>query len=286
LGEGKALGGSSSEKWEGIGMKARILLCLVTILSGSCGHGPDAHRIRPDTNDAYYPQREIHFVEHGRRSRGVLVAATKGFDSAFQASWVTVLVPLAPGKLEGPAWTGRAVGGDRACAIAALPQHRDAIYLARHGDLGRFRFREPAAWVLGTDPYILGLPAGKPQLNWRDFALKTTGVTRPQVNTPLDMWLARFVVEEELSQPLARLVVYPDGFWKAEEAGRTEGLEVTVVTLPAPLPIDQALDALASGDPLRLGATQGVTLDEKFASDAEQGRAQREDQQRVLADAP
>src|SRR6478672_7304755 len=105
-------------------MKWRVLLCVTIVLSLGCGHGPDAHRIRADTNDTYYPQRGVHFVEHGQRAKGVLVAATEGFDSPFRASWTTVLVPLAPSKLGGPAWTGRAVGGDRARAIAALPQYR------------------------------------------------------------------------------------------------------------------------------------------------------------------
>jgi hypothetical protein len=68
---------------------------IVLLLCCGClaGRPPTAHRIRPDTNDRYYPGREIHFVEHGQRSRGVLVAATRGFDNPFSAGWVTMLVP-------------------------------------------------------------------------------------------------------------------------------------------------------------------------------------------------
>src|SRR5688500_13565529 len=88
-----------------------------------CGQGPSAARIRPDTNDRYYSQGVIHFVEHGRRSKGVLVRATPGYDSAFSATWVTKLVPTPPTLLDGPVWTRRKASREEAVAIANLPSY-------------------------------------------------------------------------------------------------------------------------------------------------------------------
>src|SRR4051812_33534719 len=94
----------------------RLLAMLLACSGCFTGQGPSASRIRPDTNDRYYPQGEIHFVEHGRRSKGVLVSATPGFDSAFSATWATILVPTPPTPLDGPIWTGRKVSRDEALA--------------------------------------------------------------------------------------------------------------------------------------------------------------------------
>src|SRR5688500_14001175 len=92
-----------------------IALLVVPMCAGflglglGCGHGPDAHRVRPEGNGRYYPQRDIHFVEHGHRSKGVLVTATPGYDNPYLANWKDMLVPTPPSALAGPVWTGRDV---------------------------------------------------------------------------------------------------------------------------------------------------------------------------------
>jgi len=260
----------------GLGVSLIVLLACC-----GCGSGPTAHRIRPDTNDRYYPQRAIHFVEHGQRSTGVLVAATPGFESAFSATWVTMLVPTPPTRLAGPVWTDRSSGPELAREITELPRSRDAFYVGLYGESARFRFRADAVWVLGTDPFIVALPAGAPRRTWREFAETATGVRDSSPLSPLDPFVVRYVVDEELDQPLARLVVFPPDFWQRAETRQNAGGDVSVVTLPKPLSVADALDALASGgDPLRLGVVEAVALQERFASDVEAARARLADRER------
>ena len=265
-------------------MRNAVIICIVAVLcGGGCGSGPKAHRIRADTNDRYYPQRDIHFVEQGHRSRGVLVAVTPGFSHAFEATWGTVLVPVPPSRLSGPVWTGRRADRALVKAIAALPNHRDAFSIGMFGDTARFRFRMKSVWVLGTDPFILGLPAGAPKRAWREFAVMATGVGRSESHAPLNSFVARFVVDEELDQPLDRLVCFPPDFWKhAATTGTSHGISVSVVTLSKPLAIDDALDALAtSSDPLRLGEIEQVELHEHFETDLDMARARIADRDRL-----
>jgi hypothetical protein len=241
-------------------LKAGLLLVLLAC-AGCFGQGPTASRIRPDTHDRFYPQRDIHFVEHGHRSKGVLVSATAGFDSPFSASWVTMLVPTPPSALTGPSWTGRRAKRDQAVAIAGLPSYRNSFYAVLYGNSVRFRFRESAVWILSTDPLIIGLPDGDPKQSWREFAALATGVRDAEHLEPVDTLLARYVVDEELNQPLARLVVFRPDFWNggSDEPRNSNGIRVRVVTLPKPLSINQLLNAL-EGDPQELGTVETVDL--------------------------
>jgi hypothetical protein len=272
-----------------------IVLPLLACAGGGCfaGQGPMAERIRPDTNDRYYPQRDIHFVERGRRSKGVLVSATAGFNSAFSASWVTMLVPKSPTALPGPTWTGREAGRAQGAAIAALPAWRNSFYVGMYGDSTRLRFRESAVWILSTDPFIVALPAGEPKRSWRDFAKIATGVGDAKHASPVDPLLARYVVDEELDQPIARLVVFSPNFWKnptntqsvgdgdGDGDGDGGGVQLSVVTLRQPLSIDEALDALAAGDALRLGHAETAALHEPFRSERENAANRYADHERL-----
>ena len=268
-----------------------VVLPLLACASGGCftGQGPTAARIRPDTNDRYYPQRDIHFVERGRRSKGVLVSATAGFENAFSASWVTMLVPKPPTVLPGPIWTGRDAGRAQGAAIAALPKYRNSFYVGMYGDSARLRFRESAVWILSTDPFIVALPAGEPKRSWRDFAKIATGVGDTQHASPVDSLLARYVVDEELDQPLARLVVFPRSFWSdatkspSAPSGGGGGVQLSVVTLREPLSIDEALDALAAGDALRLGHAEAAALHEPSSSERENAAGRLADRERLLS---
>jgi hypothetical protein len=197
---------------------------------------------------ATFPLRPIHFVERGVRGRGRFVDATPGFENAFRANWSTVLVPLAPSPLAGPAWTGRSVGGDKAVAIAMLPAYRSVDGLTRHGDSARRRFRQNFVWVLGTDPLILGLPSDEPDPNWQ------------QIATPFNPWPTHFVTDKDLFQSIDGLVVYPAEFWAAADALPDIKTQVTVVALEKPLRLDEALDAIAAGNPSRLGTSKTVPL--------------------------
>ena len=101
--------------------------------------------------------------------------ATSGWDGPFSAAWGTILVPLSPTALAGPVWKGRANRAE-ALAITELPAYRSAHSVNVYGDLARFRFHELAVWVLSTDPFIIGLPAGEPVRSWRQFAVMATGM--------------------------------------------------------------------------------------------------------------
>lgn len=259
-----------------------LMLLLLTCPGCFTGQGPSAGRIRPDTNDRYYPQGEIHFVEHGRRSKGVLVSATPGFDSAFSATWSTILVPTPPTALEGPVWTGRKVSRDEALAIVGLPRYRNAFDLRLYGDSARFRFREVAVWILSTDPFIVGLPAGGPVRTWREFAIAETGIRDTEHVRPVSPLIVRFVVQRELDQPLARLIVFPTDFWDKDRAGDTS-VQLSIVMLPKALPIAQVLESLAAREPTQLGAVEIVPLHERFSSDKENARARLADRDRLMA---
>ena len=115
------------------------LTVLIILLCSGCGQDATASRIRSETNDRYFPQREIHFVEHGHRSRGVLVSATAGFNSPFRASWATVLVPTPPTALAGQCGRRRSADRDQAVAIAELPVYRRTFEVGLYGNNARFR---------------------------------------------------------------------------------------------------------------------------------------------------
>ena len=267
-------------------MRNVVNVCIIALLCccGCSGRGPTASRVASDTDDRYYPRGDIYFVERGQRSKGVLVAATPGFNSPFEANWRTCLVPMPPTRLAGPIWTGgRGSGRGLAAAIWNLPRFRDVRYVGRYGESARFRFRADAVWVLGTDPFILGLPAGAPKRTWREFAEIATGVRDAEPLSPLHSFVARFVVDEELDQPLDRLVVFPANFWQRTEiAGTDHGISVSVVTLPKPLGIDEALDAVAGGDPLRLGAVEEFALDQRTGTDVDAARGRIADRERLM----
>jgi hypothetical protein len=128
-----------------------------------------------------------------------------------------------------------------------------------YGDSARFRFRESIVWILSTDPFIVALPAGAPKYSWRDFATIATGFGDAQLASPVDPLLARYVVDEELDQPRARLLVFPPGFWNdatQSQPAEDGGAQLSVVTLRQPMSIDDALDPLAAGDALRLGRSE------------------------------
>ena len=261
---------------------------LTALLCSGCftGQSPTASRIRPDTNDRYYPQHEIHFVEKGQRSKGVLVSATGGFENAFSASWVTMLVPTPPSKLIGPIWCGRKSDRDQASAIATLSAYRNVFYTEMYADQVRFRFGEQAVWILSTNPFVLGLPAGDPRRSWREFAVMATGVQDPSPIGPLPPFVARYVVDQELDQPLARLVVFPPDFWKEKTGGEHTlpgtSLQIAVVTLSSPLRIDEALDAVALGDPMRLGTVHAVPYFENSGSEKDMARSRIGDRKRLM----
>jgi hypothetical protein len=261
---------------------ARTLLFGLLACSGCFGRGPGAYRIRPDTNDRYYPQREIHFVEHGHRSKGVLVMATSGGDSPFTVGWGTILVPLPPAALDGPVWKGRA-NREEALAITELPIFRNADSVGLYGKLARFRFRAPSIWVLSTDPFIVGLPAGEPLRSWRQFAVMATGVRDAEHISPVPPLIVRFIVDEELDQPLGRLVIYPSDFWKQAPSEQIRSVKLSVVNLQQPLRIDDALDAITTSNPLRLGEVETVPLYEHFESDQDAARRLVQDRERLLS---
>jgi hypothetical protein len=256
---------------------------LLTCSGCFTGQGPKAARIRPDTNDGYYPQGEIQFAEHGHLSKGLLVSATPGYDSAFSANWVTMLVPTPPTALDGPVWSGGKASGDEAMAIAGLPIYRKAFYLGLYGNSTRFRFRELAVWILSTDPLIVGLPAGEPKRTWRQFAVAETGVKDAERVSPVPPLIVRFVVPRELDQPLARLALFPADFWEKGAAGDPSRVQLSLVTLPKPLPISDVLDVLTAGDPTRLGTAETVALHEQFESDKENARSRLADRDRLMA---
>jgi hypothetical protein len=221
---------------------------------GGCGRGPGAFRIRADNNDAFLPLGTVHFVERGRRGRGVFVMATEGFETAFRGSWNTMLVPTPPTAIGGPVWTGSA-GGGRAAAIARLPAYRDARWVRSEGDYARRRFDQRVVWVLGTDPLILGLPAGEPRRAWPEYRRNDKAADgRP----PLA--LVRYLVDEELDQPLARLVVYPTDYWRITDPLDRNKARVSLVSLPEPMSAGEVLESLAGGDPARLGAVETAPM--------------------------
>lgn len=258
-------------------MTRRVFLLAIIAWCTGCGRGPRATRVGLGANDRIYPRGVVHFVERGQRARGVLATATPGSPSAFSTTFTTVIVPLRPTVLDGPAWTGGRVSDQRAARMAGLPEYRHADTRAMYGDSGRFRFRAPAAWVLATEPLVLGLPAGAPVRTSQEYALAGTGVTEAEAVVPLGPWVTRLVVDDELAQLIDRLVVHPAQYWQLA-LGR-EGVEVTRIMLAAPMSIDAALDALAGGDSNRLG--EAVPLLEHLASEREHALARRADRRRL-----
>ena len=266
-------------------MRNVVIACIIALMccGGCSGRGPTAYRVASDTDGDYYPRGDVHFVERGQRSKGVLVATTPGFNSPFEANWRTCLVPMLPTRLAGPVWTGgRGSGRGLAAAIWNLPRFRDARYVGRYGDSARIRFRQDAVWILGTDPFILGLPAGSPERTWREFAETATGVRDAARLSPLPSFVTRFVVDEELDQPLDRLVVFPSHFWTSTQGHSHDDGTAYVVKLSEPLTINDALAALAAGDPLRLGAVEQVALRERSDTDREAAGARLADRERLM----
>jgi len=240
-----------------VGLCARLSV-LVLVCSGCGQAGATARRIT-DSEGGRYPLGEIHFVEQSHRAKGVFVAATDGGDSPLSTLWITKLVPVANSPVPGPAWAREGtVHGQRAHAIVTLPDYRSALSLTQYGDSARGRFGQHLVWVLGTNPFVLGLPSAQPQSNWR------------QISSPSNPWATHFATDEELNQSVGALVVYPESFWEIGDEGRHAGMKVSVVTLPQPMRVTEALDAIAAGDPYRLGTGQTVPLDEQSVPSAGQ----------------
>jgi hypothetical protein len=239
-----------------------VTLCVLLFLCPGCGHaGATARRIT-DSEGGRYPLGEIHFVEQNHRAKGVFVAATDGDDNPLSSLWVTKLVPVANSPIPGPTWAREGtVHGQRAHAIVTLPDYRSALALTQYGDSARSRFGQHFVWVLGTNPFVLGLPSAQPQSNWRQAA------------TPSNPWATHFAMHEELNQSVGALVVYPVSFWEIGDEGRHVGMKVSLVTLPQPMRVSEALDAIAAGDPYRLGAAQTVSLEAPAAPPAAQSTA-------------
>src|SRR5690349_18264494 len=124
-----------------LGVRLCVSLCVLVFLCSGCGHaGATARRIT-DSEGGRYPLGEIHFVEQNHRAKGVFVAATDGGDSPLSTLWITKLVPVANSPIPGPAWAREGtVHGERAHAIAALPDYRDALRLTQYGDAAHSRF--------------------------------------------------------------------------------------------------------------------------------------------------
>ena len=144
-----------------------------------------------DSEGGRYPLGEIHFVEQNHRGKGVFVAATDGDDNPLSALWVTKLVPAANSPIPGPtgAREGTVHGQRGAHAIVTLPDYRSAARTHPVRRLGeRGRFGQHFVWVLGTNPFVLGLPSAQPQSNSRQAA------------TASNPWATHFALDEELNQ--------------------------------------------------------------------------------------
>ena len=240
-----------------------ILEVLLLLIPCGCGRGPGAMRVVAEGSGRPLPPGEVHFVEHGRRAVGVFVDFTRGGASAFEVGWGTVLVPTTPGVLEGPVWTGERASREQVIAFGPWPIYRTEFDPLSYGDLARQRFGVTAVWVLGTDPFILGLPAGKPRRTWRQYADESTNAgASAAASGPLQSFTTRYVVAEELPQPLSRLIVFSPDFWATHEQRHISDAKMHQVTLPKPLTVDEALDALAAagGDPARLGTVETVGM--------------------------
>ena len=255
---------------------------LLLVIPCGCGRGPGAMRVGIDGNSPYFPSREIHFVEHGRRAAGVLVDVTEGGSNAFGVSWSTMLVPTTPGAAEGPVWSGRKPDRETILAIAALPEYRTEFYPLMYGDLVRERFNAQSIWLLGTDPFVLGLPAGEPRRSWRQYAVAETSTQPGQRRIPLNAYTVRCAVAGELGQPLARLLVFAPDFWSTHGRMQFADVKMTSVTPSRPLTVDEALDAIAAGDPTRLGEVETVGMETLYAEPKQRARNMREDRERLL----
>jgi hypothetical protein len=251
-----------------------VALCVLALFCSGCGPGATASPIR-DTDGGRYPLGEIHFVEAGQRARGVFVAATEsgGGGSSVDVTETTMLVPVGKTSLAGPAWatTEATVHGQRAHAIATLPDYRSAYNLTRYGDSACSRFAQHFVWVLGTRPLVLGLPSAEPEANWR------------QITTPANPWPTHFATDEALNQSVAGLVVYPETFWDVGEEVRRAGMLVSLVTLARPMSVNAALDALTPADTFRLGSARTVPLEAQGPSGAGPSSASQLDNGRPRA---
>ncbi len=267
---------------------ARLLaLFTLTLTCGGClgGMNPTAARTGYLANFPE-PRGDVAFVERGRRGTGAFIAVTAGGKSAFQVGWRTVLVPTPHSPTGGPRWTGPRPDRQTILNYVDLPDYRGPYNLERFADLARLRFGDRAIWILGTDPLILGLAAGDPRRTWREYAASETGVVHPERFSPLDAFLDRFAVGAELAQPLARVAFFPDTFWRDPAwAGGPDGwrkVKLAVATLPAPLTVDQALDALEAGTLRADGPADAVPLD--FPTYDAGTLARKQDRQRREAD--
>ena len=233
-------------------MRVSVCVGVMMLFAGcGCGRSPAAWRVRGDMGDPGFPRGRIHFVEHGRRADGVLVTVTRGGETPFRVFWKYQLVPATAGVLEGPVWTGKKATGERAVAIWDLPAYRDAELCIEYADLPRFRYAERAVWILGTDPFIVGLAPGPPRRTWQEYAVLATGAGATDPLRPPHSFMTRYVLDEELDQPLDRLIVFPADFWPKHNATSVAYVRLTGIELPKPLTIDDALDALAAGEFLR-----------------------------------
>jgi hypothetical protein len=110
-----------------------------------------------------------------------------------------------------------------------------------------------------------------------------TGIRDAERISPVPPLIVRYVVDEELDQPLARLVVFPSDFFEQAARGQLVAVKLSLVTLSQPMRIDEALDAITTSEPLRLGTVETVSLYEHFDSETDMARSRIADRERLLS---
>jgi hypothetical protein len=229
----------------------------------------------------YETTRDIHFVEHSQRAKGLLVSATRGFTSPFNASAATVLVPMPPTALPGPVWLNEKPDRDQAMAMVNLPAFRHTDRLHGNGNVVRRRLRADVVWIVSTDPFVLAINSDPPRRPWRAYERLVSKQSFPGDLGPPDNCTARLILDEELDQQVDRLAVLPDNFWSEREAGRGFDAQMEVVTLKHPTSIAELLNTLTRNRPADLGTAEAVALYESFPTELDRAKAMKADQDRL-----